>query len=43
MIAGRVAREVDWAHILVAVTNIGSVIGVVLVTAVRRRRTPVIP
>jgi hypothetical protein len=31
-------QEVDWAHIMLAVTNIGSVIGVVMVTAARRRR-----
>lgn len=32
-------QEVDWAHILLAVTNIGSVVGVLMVTAARRRRT----
>lgn len=37
-------QEVDWAHILLAVTNVGSVIGVVMVTAARRRQTtPAIP
>ena len=32
-------QEVDWAHILLAITNIGSVVGVIIVTAARRRRT----
>ncbi len=37
-------QEVDWAHILLAVTNIASVIGVMTVTAARRKRTtPAIP
>lgn len=37
-------QEVDWAHIMLAVTNIGSVVGVVMATASKRRRkTPVTP
>lgn len=30
-------QEVDWAHILLTVTNIGSVIGVLIVTIARRK------
>lgn len=33
-------QEVDWAHILLAVTNIGSVVGVLMVTATRRTHRP---
>lgn len=32
-------QEVDWAHISLAVTNIGSVVGVVMVTAARMLAT----
>ncbi len=31
-------QEVDWAHISLAVTNVGSVVGVLMVTATRRTR-----
>lgn len=31
-------QEVDWAHMSLAVTNIGSVVGVAMVTATRTRR-----
>lgn len=32
-------QEVDWAHLMLAITNIGSVVGVLMVTTARRRRT----
>ncbi len=31
-------QEIDWAHISLALTNIGSVVGVLMVTSVRFRR-----
>lgn len=34
-------QEVDWAHLLLVVTNIGSIIGVLMVTFARRKATTV--
>lgn len=37
-------QEVDWAHIMLAVTNIASVVGVVMVTTAKRKQaSPAIP